>query len=239
MSTCRQFLPSRQMTRTVNDDPTTKAVISLTEVDQRQVTRAVVADNLCFARAGIGIQCISGDDVAIQGNTIVATGACTRGILLLPLSSDMDNISVRDNDIMGKGSGTWETGIQANSGERQMHHLSIVANSVRNAAEGIVFGGNTFAQTPVCALNRIDAGVTSPLGGLEGLPGRSLVVGGAASRGSVNGTGAGRFIAGLGDPNDSVSGNIGDIFQQLDGTPGKTLWVKESDNGTTTGWTAK
>jgi hypothetical protein len=43
----------------------------------------------------------------------------------------------------------------------------------------------------------------------------------------------------LGDPNNQVAGNVGDIFQRLDGTPGATLYVKEEGNGTDTGWAAK
>jgi hypothetical protein len=60
------------------------------------------------------------------------------------------------------------------------------------------------------------------------------------TRGGVTASsGTGRFIAGLGDPNRKVIGNIGDIFQRLDGTPGSTFYVKETGNSTDTGWVAK
>jgi hypothetical protein len=49
----------------------------------------------------------------------------------------------------------------------------------------------------------------------------------------------GCLISGLSDPNNKVTGNVGDLFQRLDGTPGKTLYVKETGNNTDTGWTAK
>ena len=189
---------------------------------------------------------MSSDDVAIQGNMIVATGSCTRGILVVSQSSDIDNISVRDNDIMAEGSGTWITGIQINStAEHQVHHVSVIGNSVRDAAEGITFGGTTFQQTPVCALNRIDAGVTSPLLGIGNLPEDSLVVSGAASRGgTADNLGAGRLISGLGNPENKVIGNVGDIFQRIDvPQPGEAspsnLYIKTSGNRTNTGWTAK
>jgi hypothetical protein len=75
---------------------------------------------------------------------------------------------------------------------------------------------------------------------METLPAASVVVGGATSRGGTDtGSGAGRFIAGLGDPNNNVIGNVGDIFQRLDGTPGATLYVKETGNGTNTEWIGK
>jgi hypothetical protein len=230
----------------VNDDTVTDAVIALTEVNKRQVTCAVVADNICFARFGRGILCLSSDDVAIQGNMIVATGSCTRGILVLSQSSDMDNISVRDNDIMGEGSGKWITGIQINStADHHVHHISVIGNSVRDAAEGITFGGKCFQQTPVCALNRINAGVTSPLLGIVNLPEDSIVVGGATSRGgkAVN-SGGGRLISGVGNPEDKVTGNVGDIFQRIDvpqvgETSPSNLYVKTSGDNTNTGWTAK
>ena len=225
----------------VNDDTITRAVISLSEVNQRQVTRALVANNLCFARFGSGIQCLSSDDVAIQGNMIVATDACTQGVFVRSESSHMDHISVRDNDVTVKANGTWSTGILiAASGQHQIRHISVIGNSVRGAAEGIRFGNTGFAQTPLCALNRIGADVASPLLGLANLPERAVVVGGAASRGgTAAGSGAGRFLVGLGDPINKVVGNVGDTFQRLDGTPGATLYIKETGQGTSTGWTAK
>jgi hypothetical protein len=223
----------------VNDDTATSAVISLSEVNQRQVTRALVANNLCFARFGIGIECVSSDDVAIQGNMIVATGACTQGIFVHSEQSSMDNISVRDNDITTEGSGAWSMGIRVHARDL-IHHVSIVGNSVRGATEGVSFTGPSWQQTPVCSLNRIDAGVTSPLVGIGNLPEDSLVVGGATSRGGVNpSSGAGRFVAGLDDPENKVTGNVGDIFQRIDGGVGSSLYVKESGNSTTTGWKAK
>jgi hypothetical protein len=176
---------------------------------------------------------------------IVATGTCGQGVLVVSQSSDMDSISVRDNDIMGEGSGTWTTGIQINSAGHPVHHISIVGNSVRDAAEGIKFAGQTFQQTPVCALNRIDDGVDHPLLGLVSLPEDSLIVGGAASRGrAAASSGAGRLISGLGNPEGKVTGNVGDLFQRLDvprpdeASP-SNLYLKTSGDWTTTGWTAK
>jgi hypothetical protein len=92
----------------------------------------------------------------------------------------------------------------------------------------------------VCALNRIDSGVEAPLVGLSVLPEDATVVGGATSRGGTTpGTGAGRILAGLGDPNGRVVGNVGDMFQRVDGTTGAVLYVKESEDGANTGWTPK
>lgn len=225
----------------VNDDTATKAVIRLSEVNRRQVTRALVTNNLCFARAGDGIVCLSSDDVAIQGNMIVATDSCAQGIFLRSESSPMDSISIRDNDVTVKGIGKWKVGIRlAGSSPNHIGHFSVIGNSIRSATNGVAFDGSGFRQTPVCALNRIADDVTSPFVGIASLPFSSVVVGGATSRGGTTASsGAGRFIAGLGDPNNKVTGNVGDIFQRLDGTPGATLYAKETGNGTDTGWTAK
>ncbi len=74
----------------------------------------------------------------------------------------------------------------------------------------------------------------------ENLPEHSVVVGGAISRGGVSAnSGAGRFITGLGDPNNTITGNVGDIFQRIDGGVGATFYVKELDASPKTGWTAK
>ena len=225
----------------VNECAATEAVLSLSEVNQRQVSRALVAGNLCITRAGRGIQCLSGDDVAIQGNMVVATGACTAGVFVRCESSGVDGMSVRDNDVTVKGDGGWQTGIRfAASAPNAIGHVSVTGNSVKGAVEGIVFGGPNYTQTPACALNRIDSGVASPLVGIANLPEDAFVVGGATSSGGATaGSGAGRFIAGLGDPNAKVAGNVGDIFQRLDGVPGASFYVKESGNADSSGWVSK
>jgi hypothetical protein len=86
----------------------------------------------------------------------------------------------------------------------------------------------------VCALNRVDPNPPlvdldqlRPLVSLDQLPGKAVLVGGATSRGGkAAGTGAGRFVVGLGDPNrNNVVGNVGDIYQRVDTTPGPRLFV--------------
>jgi hypothetical protein len=225
----------------INEDTGTEAAISLSEVNQRQVSRALVASNLCFTAARNGIQLLSSDDVAVQGNMIVATGPCSHGVFVRSESSDMDHVSLRDNDVTSRDGGTWTAGLRlAATQPHRIGHVSITGNSVRGAAEGIRFSGPGFAQTPVCASNRIDAAVGAPLAGLNVLPEDAAVVGGATSRGGATpGAGAGRILAGLGDPNGKVVGNVGDLFQRVDGSPGAAFYVKESNDGATNGWTAK
>jgi hypothetical protein len=227
----------------VIDDRGAEAVIRLSEVNSRQVTRALVANNLCLARAGSGIACRGSDDVAVQGNMIVATASCVAGIFLRSEGSPMENISVRDNDITVKGKGKWKAGIHVSASvPHHIDHFSVIGNSISGAATGVEFAGSRFRKTPVFALNRLADDVTSAFTGIERLPEDSLIVGGAASRGGTQ-FGSGRFIAGLGNPNSKgpggVIGSVGDIFQRLDGIPGETLYVKETGNNTKTGWTAK
>jgi len=121
----------------VNDDTVTEAVISVSEVNQRQVTRALVAQNLCFARSGNGIQCPSSDDVAVHANMIVATDACRQGVFIRSEASDMDQISVRDNDVTVKEKGAWSTGIRiASTAPHQIREVSVTGNSVRGPRRG-------------------------------------------------------------------------------------------------------
>jgi len=221
-----------------NDHPFTKSVISLE--GKREVRRALVANNLCFARAGNGIQCLSSDDVIIDANMIVATDLCNNGILVRSESSAVDNISVRNNNITVQGTGKWEHGIRIGADPNPIHSISIAGNSIRGAAKGIVFEGNQYRQMPLCSLNHIAEEGGLPFVGIKKLYLESMIVGGATSRvGMAERSGSGRLIAGLGEPNKRIPGNIGDIFQSLDGTPGKTFWVKETGNGTNTGWAAK
>jgi hypothetical protein len=196
---------------------------------------------MCFARSGVGIQCLSSDDIAIEGNVVVATGPAGNGIFLRSQSSSIDNISIRDNDITVKDRGSWNFGIRlAATDPHRIGHVSVIGNSISQAEKGIVFEGPGFRQMPVCSLNRIGENVTSPFVGIQNLPNESMVVGGATSRGGTTATsGAGCFIAGCGDPNNKVIGNVGDMFQRIDGTPGATFYVKESGNNTVSGWIAK
>lgn len=47
------------------------------------------------------------------------------------------------------------------------------------------------------------------------------------------------LIVGMGDPEGVVKGRLGALYTRTDGEEGKTLYVKESGDGTTTGWKAK
>jgi hypothetical protein len=52
------------------------------------------------------------------------------------------------------------------------------------------------------------------------------------------GTGS-QWTSGTGSPAGVVTGNVGDMYTRTDGGAGTTLYVKESSNGTTSGWAAK
>lgn len=219
----------------------TEAVLSVSEVNQRPVVRALLANNLCVARSGSGIRVLSCDDISVTDNMVVAAGACTQGVFVRSESSDVDGVSIRGNDITVEGAGTWHTGVRISAtAPNRVLEVSVVDNAIKGAQEGVRFDGPGFRRTPVCALNRIEAGVAQPLVGLANLPEDAIVVGGAASRGGgAVGAGAGRMLAGPGDPNGRVEGDVGDLYQRLDGGPGTTLYVKESGAHTPTGWTAK
>jgi hypothetical protein len=48
-----------------------------------------------------------------------------------------------------------------------------------------------------------------------------------------------KVSAGTGSPNSVVSGNPGDLYLNLSGGAGTTLYVKESGTNTNTGWIGK
>lgn len=222
----------------ISEHDETTGVINLSEVRNRQVSRVLVAGNLCVTPAGQGIRVTGSDDVAVEGNMLVATGACTQGVHVQSETSAVNGISVRNNEIIVRDSGSWATGILFSGVEIQ--HVSAVGNSMRGAINGIEFSGSGFRQTPVCALNRTEGDIASPLVGLGGLPEQAIVVGGAASRGgSSPGSGAGRFLVGQDSPEGTVIGNVGDVYQRVDPEPGPRLFVKESDEQPNTGWSAK
>ena len=150
-------------------------------------------------------------------------------MLAVAENAALDGITIRDNHISIEGGGGWETGIRVNAGEPGVDDVSIVGNSVRGATDGVTFRGAGFRRTPVCALNQMDAGVVRPLVGLNQLPERTVLTGGAAGRGGADpGTGTGRHLTGIGDPTGTVLGNVGDVYLRVDGAPGETFYVKRS-----------
>jgi hypothetical protein len=226
----------------VSDPAETQALISISEVNQRKVRRSIVAGNLCIGRARNGIQAISSADVTLEGNTVVATGACTNAIVVRSVESEANGVSVRNNDITVEGEGAWETGVRVNARENQpVRNISVVGNSIRGATDGITFQGSDFPEPPVCSMNHLDVAVSNPLIGLDQLPQKTVVAGGTASHGGSDpGSGTGRFLVGVGDPNDnSVIGNAGDIYQRVDAADGPRLFVKESDQEPAAGWIPK
>jgi hypothetical protein len=117
--------------------------------------------------------------------------------------SDVSSVSVRDNDITTENAGSWDTGILIGGGQT-VQHITVTGNAIGGAGTGVRFQGGTLQQTPICALNRVRADVTTPLAGLTTLPERAVVVAGAASRGGNDpGQGAGRVLMGAGNPNDN------------------------------------
>ncbi|MEV7098137.1 hypothetical protein AB0M80_35385 [Amycolatopsis sp. NPDC051045] len=232
----------------VNAHAEIESALRLSGAAHRPATRTLVSGNLCVTRSGAGIDVISANDIAIQGNMVISTGSCTGGVFVYAESSDTDRISIHDNHITAEGLGTWKTGVRVATGSHSIDDLSIVSNAIGGAAVGVEFDGKGIRHTPVCALNRVSADATKPIVGLSNLPEHAVIVGGAASRGgSEPNSGGGRHLTGIGDPTESalpgdsvlVAGNIGDIYQRLDGGLGSTLYVKEFGNGTTAGWIAK
>jgi hypothetical protein len=221
----------------VNAGTDAEAVLRLSQVNRRPARRALVANNLCISHSGSGIAVLSSHDIAVEGNMIVAAGTCTHGIAVRSEAANVDNLSIRGNDIITQDQGDWITGIRlAASRPHQILEVSIVDNSIAGAPTGIEFDGAGFRRTPMTALNRMASTVVEPLTGVAHLPEEAIVTGGTASRGGP--IGAGRSLAGLGSPENRVTGNVGDLYQRIDAGPGAALYVKETGDGTT-GWQAK
>jgi hypothetical protein len=68
---------------------------------------------------------------------------------------------------------------------------------------------------------------------------RGVRAGGADTTQETLGTGARWSSGSATNPNGSVAGKPGDLFTSTTGGPGASLWVKETGDGTKTGWTAK
>jgi hypothetical protein len=220
--------------------PELEAALRLSRAGGRGVRRAIVTGNACVTASGAGIAVVSASDVIVTGNVIVSTGDARDGVRVVANNVNVSGIAIRDNRITVDGPGAWENGI-AVRGNEHVDDIVIAENSIAGADAGISFADAKCRQTPVCALNHIGAGVAAPLVGLLNLPEQAVLVGGATIGGG-DGTalGTGRQLTGIGDPDTTgVSGNVGDIYLRLDGSPGQTIYVKESDAAPIVGWVAK
>jgi hypothetical protein len=136
----------------VDENPETEAVLVVSEVNQRPVDRAIIANNLCFARSGTGIRVSSSEDVAVEGNLVVATGPCAVGIVLQSTPTSLDRVAARGNDITVEGPGSWDTGILLNARkESPARHVSVVDNSVTAQSKA---SGSSAAASPSPASSR-------------------------------------------------------------------------------------
>lgn len=222
-----------------------EAVIKLGGASHRPTSRTVVADNVCVTASGVGVLVMSPIDVTVHDNLIIATGVCIDGISVRADAADGDGISLRDNDITTEDNGAWLAGVRISATlPQRLGNLSVMGNSIRGSNTGISFDANGVTHAPICALNHIGADVTQPIRGVETLKGHALIVGGAGTGSGAVGRGTGRFLVGTGDPNvadgnTGIVGNVGDIYQRLDGSAGHTLYVKEGQDGAADGWTPK
>ncbi len=112
----------------INERAGTPSVIHLGS-SARPVSQALLAGNLCITPAGQGINLSSSEassceDVVIERNMLVATGPCAEGVQVQSAISEVNGISVRDNDITAKGSGAWATGILFSG--NKIHNVSAV-----------------------------------------------------------------------------------------------------------------
>src|SRR2546430_5576714 len=110
----------------------------------------MIAHNLCFTRAGSGIEVRSCEDVTVDGNLLVATGGCSQGIAVQASSvSDVSSVSVRDNDITAEAAGSWDTGILIGGGQT-VQHITVIGNAIGRAGPRGTVPGGTPPSTATC-----------------------------------------------------------------------------------------
>jgi hypothetical protein len=111
-----------------------------------------------------------------------------------------------------------------------------------NASDQVIVGAGGQITLPISGPTQIKGGGAS-LGIAIDIPGNVGIGTSTPSEklevvGNVK-IGSATIRSGTGTPLGVVTGNIGDLFLRTDGGAGSTLYVKESGNGTNTGWAAK
>ena len=184
----------------VTEDGGTDGVMSVSEVNQRRVSGAIIGHNLCFARSGGGIRSPRRATTWPSRRTWSwPTGWCTEGSCAVRAVGRGQRVRPQQNDITVQDPGSWVTGIRVIARE-PVRQLTVLGNSIRGAGEGVSFQGAGFQQTPVCALNHVGPDVASPLVGLTVPPERSVVAGRRhRPRRRESRLGTGRSLVGSGD----------------------------------------
>jgi hypothetical protein len=113
------------------------------------------------------------------------------------------------------------------------HTFTVINNSL--GENDIRFELAAYTTKPVIYGNR----GTAPLNiaDVPNLPEDSVIIGGAGA-GTAGATNQGTIYLGVVDPEGAVTGWVGDTFKRVNGGTSTTLYVKETGNGTNTGWVA-
>ena len=183
----------------VSEHPAAQSMIVISEVNNRPVNRAMIAHDLLLHPGRIWNRgpVLRGRDSQRQPsgrNRRLQPGHRRAGQQRV---RRQQRLRPRQRHPLPK-TGSWDTGILIGGGQT-VQHITVTGNAIGGAGTGVQFQGGTLQQTPICALNRVRADVTTPLAGLATLPERALVVAGAAT-GAATLTGAGRVLIGTGEP---------------------------------------
>ena len=106
-----------------------------------------------------------------------------------------------------------------------------VATDAFSSAPDLVFGNATAGSTPALTTASVGIIAVQRDGSRVGLGGLRMTLGAVGSTIQMS--------TGNGSPNNSVTGSPGDLYLNIAGGAGTTLWVKETGSNNNTGWVGK
>ncbi len=186
------------------------------------------------------VQVAAASNTVLSGNKIVymnSTAATNRGIWgtsTLP-SIPLTGFHCTDNMIEGDGGGgTLAAGVYVNSNAGEVGAVSVIANGGTGMVDGAKFEGGGavpgFTAQPICHSNTWTVSGDQYEGAFGVCPGLKAII--------VATSGLRTTYEGEGTPEANVVGNIGDLFNRIDGSVGTLTYEKQAGAGLATGWVA-
>jgi len=191
--------------------------------------------------AGFALRVEGGEELTLDTLHIVAPGGVASQFLDVPMTSDIDVITLRSCQLLG---GSTVSPIKIAPGGNAIGEIIITNNRIDGDATKAAIdfvaatGGGSYDNVPLIIDNDVTALEVIASAAFANFPYPAYVAGGNARTDGTPAQYCGTKYVCLGTPELNVPGYKGDQTFRVDGGAGTTWYVKETDGGNT-GWAVK